>query len=173
MGKGKIPGGGDLFIETEKIALDEVRAGAGGREAGWYVKVNVTDTGVGMDEKTRERVFDPFFTTKGMGWGSGLGLATVYGIIKGHKGIINVYRVSPVVALPSRCIYQPQREEQTEERKEAGGVVGGGLRPSFWLMTRRLFSMSAGTCWSRWNIASMRWEAVRMRWIFTERGTRR
>ena len=119
-----MPGGGDLFIETEKIALDEVRATAGGREAGWYVKVNVTDTGVGMDEKTRERVFDPFFTTKGMGRGSGLGLATVYGIIKGHKGIINVY------SEPGRgttfTLYIPaSEEEQTEERKEAGGVVGG------------------------------------------------
>ncbi|MDD5475986.1 MAG: PAS domain-containing protein [Syntrophales bacterium] len=86
-----MPGGGDIFIETERIFLDEARAVAGDVKPGFYIKVNVTDTGIGMDEKTKDRIFDPFFTTKDMGRGSGLGLATVYGIIKGHGGMINVY----------------------------------------------------------------------------------
>lgn len=86
-----MPGGGDLFTQTETVMIDEDRASAGDVMPGWYVKVNVTDTGTGMDEQTKERMFDPFFTTKAMGRGTGLGLATVYGIIKGHGGMINVY----------------------------------------------------------------------------------
>ncbi|MFA6412301.1 MAG: PAS domain S-box protein [Syntrophales bacterium] len=86
-----MPGGGELYIETSKVILDSNYANAYDTTPGVYIKVSVTDTGVGMDEKTRQRIFDPFFTTKEMGRGTGLGLASAYGIIKGHSGVINVY----------------------------------------------------------------------------------
>jgi CheY-like chemotaxis protein len=85
-----MPGGGDLYIETENVLLTEKEVQPHNVKAGRYVKVTVMDTGVGMDEQTRQRVFEPFFTTKEMGRGTGLGLASAYGIIKNHGGIIDV-----------------------------------------------------------------------------------
>ena len=87
-----LPNGGDLIIETKQVGLDvEFIKRHGYGEAGIYALLTVTDSGTGMDEKTRERIFEPFFTTKELGRGTGLGLAMVYGIIKQHDGFINVY----------------------------------------------------------------------------------
>jgi signal transduction histidine kinase len=86
-----MPEGGMVTISTERVEFDEdyVRSHGYG-EAGPYVLITVSDSGVGMDEKTREKIFEPFFTTKKTGKGTGLGLSIVYGIVKEHNGHVNV-----------------------------------------------------------------------------------
>ncbi len=85
-----MPGGGDIYVETDNIVIGKEGMMPFYVAPGNYVKISVADTGTGMDEKTMERLFEPFFTTKEMGRGTGLGLASAYGIIKGHGGFINV-----------------------------------------------------------------------------------
>jgi PAS domain S-box-containing protein len=86
-----MPQGGDLSIQTENVYLSDHFCKPFEVSGGNYVKVSVTDTGIGIDEEIIERIFEPFFTTKEVGKGTGLGLASVYGIIKNHNGIIRVY----------------------------------------------------------------------------------
>jgi nitrogen-specific signal transduction histidine kinase/ActR/RegA family two-component response regulator len=87
-----MPEGGVLSLSTESMALDrEFVAKHGYGRPGSYALLAVADSGVGMDEKTRDRIFEPFFTTKAPGKGTGLGLAMVYGIVKQHAGFINCY----------------------------------------------------------------------------------
>jgi len=86
-----MPGGGELYIKTENITLDEDYVRPFNLKSGGYIKISVTDTGVGMNDSIKQRIFEPFFTTKKKGRGTGLGLASAYRIVKSHKGIINVY----------------------------------------------------------------------------------
>jgi len=85
-----MPDGGNIQIGTRNVFLPNDDPRLDTLPPGLYVQITVTDTGTGMDEKTKERIFDPFFTTKAMGRGTGLGLAMVYGIITGHHGAIHV-----------------------------------------------------------------------------------
>lgn len=81
---------GDMTLASEAVTLSEAFCQSYKRQPGRYVHLSLTDTGKGMDEATLARIFEPFFTTKDVGQGTGLGLATVYAIIKHHGGIIRV-----------------------------------------------------------------------------------
>jgi len=119
-----MPNGGDLYIKTENIVLDKAYVKPHLVQPGKFVKVSVTDTGVGMDESVMEKAFDPFFTTREVGQGTGLGLASAYGIIKNHNGFINVNSEKGVGSTFS--IYLPAIEKHvTDEIKPTDRIKKG------------------------------------------------
>ncbi|MBA4397442.1 MAG: hypothetical protein C0394_08685 [Syntrophus sp. (in: bacteria)] len=119
-----MPGGGEIYLETRNFNLDENYTKPFSVVQGRYVRISVTDTGVGMDEKTRERIFDPFFTTKEMGRGTGLGLASAYGIVKGHAGIINVYSERGHGTTFNICL-PASNAEAIAEAEPSGNIITG------------------------------------------------
>ncbi|MCK4425831.1 MAG: PAS domain S-box protein, partial [Deltaproteobacteria bacterium] len=119
-----MPGGGDLFLETSNVTLDKSYLKPYDLKPGRYVKILVTDTGEGMDEKTQQRIFDPFFTTREMRRGAGLGMASAYGIVKNHKGIINVY--SEIGHGTTIEIYLPASDKEPIKETEPSAEVQKG-----------------------------------------------
>lgn len=111
-----MPGGGELTLKTVNVNLGKKDVEPVKMEPGPYVRIDVSDTGVGMDEKTKERIFEPFFTTRELGKGTGLGLASVYGIIKNHGGFIKVH--SEKGKGTTFSIYLPTTKKDV--RKKAG-----------------------------------------------------
>jgi len=115
-----MPGGGVVNISTEDLVLDESFAKhRPGLSPGRYVVIRVADTGMGMDSGTLARMFEPFFTTKDPGRGTGLGLAMVYGIIKQHKGYVDVQSEPRQGA--SFSLYLPVADEAVGQEQEATG----------------------------------------------------
>ena len=122
-----MPKGGAITIQTEDVTyVPDEQASVNEMPAGEYVKLTVTDTGHGMTDEVRRHIFEPFFTTKEQGQGTGLGLATCYGIVKQSGGYITVESV--VGAGTTFAIYLPRVEEsgaKASSRLEVGQLAGG------------------------------------------------
>ena len=118
------PEGGELYLETSVVQMEEAYCKAHEAKAGQYVKISITDTGTGMSEAVRLQIFDPFFTTKEKGRGTGLGLASAYGIIKNHGGMITVY--SEIGHGTTFNVYLPASDKEAHrELPVAGELIKG------------------------------------------------
>ena len=113
-----MPNGGQLLLETRNATHHDIPAKGYTVNPGDYVRLSVRDTGVGMDRETMVRIFDPFFTTKRMGRGTGLGLASAYGIVKGHGGYIDVE--SEMGAGSVFFVYLPATDQPPAPEAKAG-----------------------------------------------------
>jgi PAS domain S-box-containing protein len=141
---------GKITIETAAVAFDEAYCGVhAGFVPGDYVLLAVSDDGRGMDRETQARLFEPFFTTKGPGKGTGLGLATVYGIVRQNHGFINVYS-EPEQGSTFR-IYLPRHLARTEvappppaaskQPRQHGTILLVEDEPSLLTLTQRLLEL--------------------------------
>jgi PAS domain S-box-containing protein len=121
-----MPGGGDLILKTMNINHKDMKDKLYDPKPGNYVMLTVTDTGTGMYKKTMDRIFDPFFTTKEMGRGTGLGLASAYGIIKAHAGYIDVESEKGHGTTFSIYLHASEKEVQKVVRNAREVIQGTG-----------------------------------------------
>ncbi|MFH0726247.1 MAG: PAS domain S-box protein [Pseudomonadota bacterium] len=123
-----MPKGGTLTITTENARLSQYDNKPIEVSPGRFIRISITDTGVGMDTVTRQRIFEPFFTTRLMGKGAGLGLASAYGIVRNHGGFINVYSekgrgTTLTVFLPVMNQDLEMEEKKTLQIQKGQGVI--------------------------------------------------
>jgi signal transduction histidine kinase len=139
-----MPEGGELFLKTANVTHEYVKDQPYEPKPGKYVLLAIADTGMGMEKETMKRVFDPFFTTKEVGRGTGLGLSSVYGIIKGHGGYIFVESEKGVGSTFSICLpaSEKQVEELTKEAEEKPLIKGD---ETVLLVDDEEMSLDAGT----------------------------
>jgi PAS domain S-box-containing protein len=116
--------GGELILCTQWVQLSAAEAALHGTEPGQYVQIMVKDLGVGMSADTLKRVFEPFFTTKEKGRGTGLGLASVYGIVKNHGGFTTVE--SELGTGTTFCVHLPAVDEIVEQRRSQPSLLKSG-----------------------------------------------
>ncbi len=119
-----MPEGGDIYLATSRAVMKKEEIRIHNLPAGDYAKVSIVDTGIGMKEDIRRRIFDPFFTTKTKGRGTGLGLASAYGIVKNHGGTITVY--SEPGKGSSFHIYLPLSADKPDDDKSSEPEIATG-----------------------------------------------
>jgi two-component system cell cycle sensor histidine kinase/response regulator CckA len=120
-----MPGGGKMYVETKHATIENINAKLLAIEPGKYIIISITDTGKGMDSATQQRIFDPFFTTGQMRRGTGLGLASAYGIIRNHGGIITVDSIKGEGTTFN--VYLPASKKKVAEEKVTDEKVLQGI----------------------------------------------
>jgi two-component system cell cycle sensor histidine kinase/response regulator CckA len=115
-----MPAGGTLTLISKNVTHRAIKSKIYKPSPGNYIRLQVTDTGIGMDEKTQKRIYHPFFTTKGIGSGTGLGLTSAYGIIKNHGGYIEVE--SELGRGTTFMLFFPSSSEVVEEKEEKSDI---------------------------------------------------
>lgn len=121
-----MPNGGEVVIEIRNVVLDEAYTTEHPyAKAGRYVQLTISDTGIGMDEETKQRIFEPFFTTKEVGRGTGLGLSMVYGIVKQHDGLIEVHSEVDHGTIFKICLPAMAEQSGSEVQESLPPLVGG------------------------------------------------
>ena len=147
--RGAMPDGGTLTIETENIAVDDAYASTRTLlEPGAYVRLRVSDTGVGMEREVLARAFEPFFTTKPKGQGTGLGLATIHGIVTQAGGHVQIYSepglgTTFTILLPTTDAPVPEHGDGAPRPREQGGgetVLVVEDEPAMLEVTRRILA---------------------------------
>ncbi len=119
-----MPRGGEIFLETRNTVLDSQEVRPFQLSPGKYIQIKCTDTGVGIDDAIKEKIFDPFFTTKQKEMGTGLGLASAYGIVTNHDGFINVS--SKLGEGTTFTIFLPASNQEVESELATGHILSRG-----------------------------------------------